>query len=408
MRVLMSSYACEPNRGSEPGVGWNWALQVARFHEVWVITRANNREGIEAELLETPQPNLRFIYHDLPKWASGWKRKGRGIRLYNYLWEMSVLLPAMRAQRQYEFEVIHHVTLNSIETPGLLWLLPPSFVWGPVGGAQVSPPGFREYFGDAWMGEVFRAFRKSLLRANPIVRGAVGRAQLVMAANRDTLRSVEALGGRNTILELETAVHLSEINGGPEAKDETESLRILWSGGLIARKAPLLALDAVDAAVSLGAECEISIVGDGVLREMVRQRAAAPSLRHRVRLLGQVTYTEMQNLYETADVFLFSSLNDTSGNVVLEAMSYGLPVITLDHHGAAEMVTCETGIKVDVREPKQAVQDLANAILRLQSDPQLVRSLGQAGRDRVEEMYTWSRKGDLVNTLYQDVRGGDQ
>ena len=37
IRVLISAYACEPNKGSEPGVGWNWALQMAKMDEVYVI-----------------------------------------------------------------------------------------------------------------------------------------------------------------------------------------------------------------------------------------------------------------------------------------------------------------------------------------------------------------------------------
>ena len=48
LKILYSAYACEPGRGSEPGVGWHWAVETARLgHEVWVITRANNRGVIE-------------------------------------------------------------------------------------------------------------------------------------------------------------------------------------------------------------------------------------------------------------------------------------------------------------------------------------------------------------------------
>ena len=42
-RVLVSAYACEPDRSSEPGVGWNWTLQIARYNEVWVMTRQEFR-----------------------------------------------------------------------------------------------------------------------------------------------------------------------------------------------------------------------------------------------------------------------------------------------------------------------------------------------------------------------------
>lgn len=36
MKILLSAYACEPNKGSEPGVGWSWATEYAKQHQVWV------------------------------------------------------------------------------------------------------------------------------------------------------------------------------------------------------------------------------------------------------------------------------------------------------------------------------------------------------------------------------------
>ena len=48
MRILAFAYACEPGRGSEPGAGWSWARMLAGLGETWVVTRANNREAIEA------------------------------------------------------------------------------------------------------------------------------------------------------------------------------------------------------------------------------------------------------------------------------------------------------------------------------------------------------------------------
>src|SRR4030042_6826220 len=77
LKILVSAYACEPDKGSEPGVGWNWVKQIARFHEVWVITRANNRASIERELNKTPINNLRFVYYDVPKVLSFWKKGAR-------------------------------------------------------------------------------------------------------------------------------------------------------------------------------------------------------------------------------------------------------------------------------------------------------------------------------------------
>ncbi len=65
-RVLLSAFACEPHKGSEPEVGWQWALQMARFHDVTVLTQSKNRPAIESELKKQPadrQP--KFVYFDL-------------------------------------------------------------------------------------------------------------------------------------------------------------------------------------------------------------------------------------------------------------------------------------------------------------------------------------------------------
>src|SRR5579864_4765887 len=78
VRVLLSAYACEPNRGSEPGVGWGTVQALAAHHEVWALTRANNRPAIERETARTPMPSVHFVYYDLPRWARWWKHGQRG------------------------------------------------------------------------------------------------------------------------------------------------------------------------------------------------------------------------------------------------------------------------------------------------------------------------------------------
>ena len=85
-KVLLSAYACEPNRGSEPGVGWNWAIEIAkRGHDVVVLTRKNNREVIESN--ENTPFNLNFIYYDLPS-SLMWLKKVFGVQLYYFLWQI--------------------------------------------------------------------------------------------------------------------------------------------------------------------------------------------------------------------------------------------------------------------------------------------------------------------------------
>jgi hypothetical protein len=83
MNILLSTYACEPGKGSEAGVGWNWVCQAARFHDVWTITREKNRAAIESSL--EPLPRVHWV-------ASGEKSQ-RGIIITSSGRLAPILLP---------------------------------------------------------------------------------------------------------------------------------------------------------------------------------------------------------------------------------------------------------------------------------------------------------------------------
>ena len=153
MKVLLSAYACEPGKGSEPGVGWNWVRQIARFAEVWVITRANNRPVIEQALEREPLPNVHWVYFDLPRWARFWKKGQHGVHLYYYLWQIGIYFLAKRLHREVGFDLVHHVTFVNYWMPSFLSLLPPPFVWGPVGGGESAPKAFYRTF--SWRGRLY-------------------------------------------------------------------------------------------------------------------------------------------------------------------------------------------------------------------------------------------------------------
>ncbi len=104
MKLLLSAYACEPSKGSEPGVGWNWAQALfRRGYNVHVITRSNNRVDIES--VGKRQPNPCFHYHDLPKWARFWKYWPGGIYLYYLLWQVGAYQIAKQASRKREIRM---------------------------------------------------------------------------------------------------------------------------------------------------------------------------------------------------------------------------------------------------------------------------------------------------------------
>jgi glycosyltransferase involved in cell wall biosynthesis len=93
-------------------------------------------------------------------------------------------------------------------------------------------------------------------------------------------------------------------------------------------------------------------------------------------------------LYRRSDVFVLPSRLETWGDVFLEAMAYGLPCIGVSGEAMSEIIVDgATGVVV----PPGDAQELANAMMRLLSDPALRRQWGRAARQRVESTFTWNQ-----------------
>jgi len=101
-----------------------------------------------------------------------------------------------------------------------------------------------------------------------------------------------------------------------------------------------------------------------------------------------------------ADVFLFPSLRDGGGAVVLEAMASGTPVICLDSGGPGFHVRPEWGIKVAAKDPDSAVRDMAEALERLYLDQGMRTRMGRTAKARVLEFYVWDKLGDRLSGIY--------
>ena len=196
LKVLVSAYACEPEKGSEPGVGWNCARQIARFHEVWLITRASNRSVIEAGLAAAPLPGAHFVYFDLPRWMRFWKRGRRGVLLYYYLWQIGAYFVVKKLHRNIGFDLAHHVTFVKYWAPSFLALLGVPFIWGPVGGGESTPRGFQRSFSPRGkVHELMRDLARRLGELDPFVRWTARRATIALATTPETFVKYWASSG---------------------------------------------------------------------------------------------------------------------------------------------------------------------------------------------------------------------
>jgi glycosyltransferase involved in cell wall biosynthesis len=293
---------------------------------------------------------------------------------------------------------VHQLNHNTLEVPGFGWMLGLPFVWGPVGGGQVPSPKLKSYFGRTWAYETFRALRKRFVHLNPVTRAAARRAAYVMFVNLDTGNLLRPLVRGRLLHERESAVVLpNEVVERPAGSPFT----ISWYSRFAPRKGMLLALDIAAELRSRGVQFRLVMGGDGEWRPLTAKRIEAMGLGDCVELAPYISYEGMGRFYDESDVFLFTSLHDSSGDVVLEAMSKQRPIVCLNQHGAAEMVSSESGIKVAIESKEQVVSDMATALQRLAEEPDLRREMGRAARQRVAEHFVWERKAAVLRHVYQ-------
>lgn len=135
-------------------------------------------------------------------------------------------------------------------------------------------------------------------------------------------------------------------------------IRMVAVGGLVSGKDPFLALETVRELDRRGVPASLTWVGDGPLRESLRQ-AAEPT--DRVRLLGSVDGREVAAALDAADVFILPTRGETLCLSALEAISHGRPVVIGARGGQRDYIVADNGILVEPRTPAA----YADAVLSL-------------------------------------------
>ncbi len=413
MKVLVSAYACEPNKGSEPGVGWNIASAISQDHEVWVLTTATHRRGIEAELMTGVAAQLHWIYLDPFDWVYDWETGGKGIQwdvhLHHYLWQIAAYFKIKTLHQTIGFDLVHHATYGRYSAPSFLSFLPIPFVWGPVGGGESAPVSFWKDFNlKAKLYEFLRQAARISGELDPFVHLTARKSAIALACTPETAKRLKALGvKRLEWVSGQTGITAAELAQFEQLKvqfsnsSSNQSVRFLSLGRLIHWKGFHLGIRGFIEADLPNAEYWIG--GTGAEEARLKELVQRSGWGDRIKFLGPLSRIDALQVMAQCDVLVHPSLHDFSPTVCLEAMAAGLPVICLDLGGPSRQITDETGIRVPAVNPTKAVTGLAQAMVQLNQDKALRSALGIAAQQRVRQFYLWETRGRDYSELYRSL-----
>jgi len=401
-KLLMIAYACDPEAFMESRLGWHRAVEAAKQLDTWVLCAGDesHQRRLDQSVAEIPGLKIQCVPRT-PFENRFWDTPGCLYYLYN-LWHRRAFQAAQELHKEIKFDLTHQVNFCGFREPGYLYQLDVPFIWGPLGGTQNFP--FRFLREICFVDGVYEFFRGMLntfdLRIRPRVRNAANKSAITLSANTTCQRDFKAALGIDSEVQLETG--LRSIPGRIKAHRKADDpLNILWSGRLKAWKAfPLLmqSLTKLPPDVSY----RVRVLGYGVCEKSWKRQAERLGIANRIEWVGWPSYTKSLEHYAWADVFAFTSLRDTSGTGLLEALSFGVPIIGLNHQGAADIITPDSGIAIDPKSKASICDGFVKSLEALYRSPDQLECLSRGALKRAE-YYHWDRLGDSMAKVYETV-----
>ncbi len=163
---------------------------------------------------------------------------------------------------------------------------------------------------------------------------------------------------------------------------------IMVSSYLLKRKAIDFVIKSYDEVRYLRNNTELIVVGDGPQKKNLEKLVKRLKLKNSVNFVGHVPNNEISKFYRKADIFVSMSRAESWGQMYLEAMASGLPIVSSRNVGSESIIKDgEFGYLVDQEDYKE----LAKKIIYLIDHPDVMERFGKKARKEVEEKYDWDR-----------------
>jgi glycosyltransferase involved in cell wall biosynthesis len=326
-----------------------------------------------------------------------------GIQVYAYLWQLKAYFVARRLHRELQFDAFHHITYaNDWMASFIGALLAVPYIRGPGGGAHRTP---RELLAEYSIGgriwEQLRTAGQWIFRHDPFFVAGQRRARALLVCNREALEGIPKEWRAKTSLFPVNGVSSDDLNLPGSEETCGRSFRVLSAGKLLRIKGYGLALRAFKQFAVRHADAECVIIGNGPELPRLRRLVDELGLHRQVRFEDWMARQKLLSHMLASDVFVFPSLRDGGGAVVVEAMAAGKPIVCLDLAGPGLHVTPECGMKITPCSPDHTVREMASALEHLYQDKELRVRMGRAARKRAEECYHWDRLGERLQEIYR-------
>lgn len=402
MKILVSAYACEPNKGSEPGVGWSWVTELSKSHDVWVLTRDNNKDTIDEYLNLHPEycsDRLHFVYVGLSKKLTFWKKGRRGMRLFYMMWQKKALEAAIILNNDIGFDIVQHVTFVSFTQPTYMYKLGVPLIWGSVSGGENIPSEIKiNMTTKEKIVELIRKLSQGLALLTPCIRKTMECSKYILTATEETREKIPKKYQTKTIVV--PAIGMEKLMPSYTKTKEDNKIKIVMAGRLIYWKAFDLGIKAVKQILDEMPNLELHILGEGEKKKELMQ-LAGEYLNRQIFFDEPVVHDNIFEYYAQFDLFLNTTLRDSGCMTMMEAMSVGVPCIAVNTGGPKVLLGTQSFGAVEPNDYGILVDNLSDKIREVLSDNKLRNSIAEKQIERIKTKFLVAEKVKILDKLYR-------
>lgn len=328
MKMIMSAYNCEPERGSEFETGWQLMQKMApQCTSLTVVTRPGRHTLSRLQTLGIT--NTTFLFYDLPPLFERFKRTALGMQAVPYVWELGVFFFLLKRYGKNHFDRAHRGTIGTYRYPSLLWYFAPCFTWGPIASGETVPLRFLAIL--SWKGRLMEVIRMIIQRTSfldPLILFSLYKANELSVVTQATKDMLPRFASRKAYVDpafFKIDPEDFELSSPLQREDKT--LKLLYVGKLVEWKGLMFVLKSLRK-LHGSLKYEFNIVGDGPDR--VYFQAYAQKHQLHVHFRSRVPRKELSQLYYSHDLFVSPDIHGRGSNTIVEAKMHQLPVLMLD------------------------------------------------------------------------------
>jgi glycosyltransferase involved in cell wall biosynthesis len=412
--ILLLAYAISPTKGSEYSVGWNFLINLAKNNKVFVLCglsgdHMGDTDEIEQYFKDNPHPNINLIAVKPTKLANliNWPNRAGIFGPIFYLafpfWQKEAYRIAKEIVAREQIDVIHHLNPIGFREPGYLWKFDKPFIWGPIGGAIFVNSILLKNF--PLMHKIFFFIKNGInsfqLKYNQRIRKASDKASEIIFCNTENKENFEKYLGKTGQIISEQGTFKDKKIQLDGIKEKSENIKLVWAGQISYRKNLFLLFKALSA-LDKCSKWTLNIIGYGTGIEELKELAEKLSISDNIIWHGKKSRNETISIMGTFDLHCITSLAEGNPAVLYEAISLGVPTISLDQDGMHDILANGNGILIPVTTYDETVNLYAKQIDRLIENPILLEELKKRTIAMAEQV-TWENKIQKFEEIYDNA-----